>query len=495
VRREEVVGTSSLGDAVGLGGRESWAALQDGAASGAFRATLASDLEAMLVFAESGRRHASADRPRPHHFGNVIDRPARGYVGNYGGIGYDPMRSLPHKRGAGSRDMGRGRVPYAPVGERAPAAGPTPVGERTLVEDPSVEALRDVQAEVRGLRALADNLERQVRGEAVVVVPSADVGKGHEAVVCDPGVAHKLDLAGRGLAALPDLAGFSRHGVTVLDVSDNALVDVDAALAVARGLEQLVLTGNRVESLSEDVVDAMGRSLRGLYAGRNMLTALPPSATQLIQLRVLMLDGNALSRLPPLETLRNLRVLSVADNVLAELPPDLWTLVHLAQIKASGNVLTEFPLPDFRVGQPVSEHEQILMELTTVDLRDNRFQELPEALAFCILGVRHLGLEGNPVRHPPAPGTFLSDLLAMKPATFCTGVAVIDDELQGRHAGRPADSLALFSDRMFSEMTDVAVSMADDRLRALDAEPFLYDVAPLLEDVAPDDDITARVLR
>ena len=516
-RRAAGIGSSTLRDALGLGGRETWASLKDGAATGGFRATLASDLEALLVETESARAGrggagsgAGVDpaaggggggdgvgvgggpqtRVRPHHFRNEMDRPARGYVGNYGGIGYDPLRSGPAAeaatvRRAGEAYLRRDRVPYAPVGERAPAVQrETPEAEQTLVESVEVAAVRMAQAEVRGLRALADALERQVRGEPVVVVPSAVVGGRAEAVGVKGGA---LDLAGRGLDALPSLGGFSGSGVAVLNVSENALVDVAAAGAVANGLEQLIVTGNRLEALPDAAIAAMGRSLLGLYAGRNALTVLPPSTTALVHLSVLMLDGNALAQLPPLTSLRQLRVLSVADNALTELPPDLWTLVNLVRLQASGNSLTEVPLPELRVGQAVGPHEQVLHALRVVDLRDNALQELPEALAFCLLGIRHLGLEGNPVCFPPTPGTFLSDVLAMKPATFRTGHPVIDDELERRLLGHPTDSIDLASERMVQEMAWDAVAMAEERLRALDAEPLLYDVAPLLDFVEPVD--------
>ena len=76
---------------------------------------------------------------------------------------------------------------------------------------------------------------------------------------------------------------------------------------------------------------------------RNRFEEFPQRLLMCTRLKWLRLNGNRLSSLPDLATLKNLRRIYLKDNRFAEVPPALEKLPNLTDIDLSGNPIREIP--------------------------------------------------------------------------------------------------------------------------------------------------------
>lgn len=130
--------------------------------------------------------------------------------------------------------------------------------------------------------------------------------------------------------------------VVKLDLSDQDLNALPAAVLELRELRLLLLNNNRLVSLPAD----LGRlaKLSELELNHNALTTFPRSLLDLAALNELELSGNRLDALPAdLDRLAGLTELELLDNQIADLPPALGRLAHLEELKLDRNRLATLP--------------------------------------------------------------------------------------------------------------------------------------------------------
>ncbi|CAI9726807.1 malignant fibrous histiocytoma-amplified sequence 1 homolog [Octopus vulgaris] len=97
---------------------------------------------------------------------------------------------------------------------------------------------------------------------------------------------------------------------------------------------------------------------------------LPKQIGQLINLRILILDTNALTNLPPeISNLSHLEILTLSNNYLTSLPPQFHRLNELQSLHLANNSFSVFP-PQIC----------ILKNLQFLDLSDNKISELPHSI-------------------------------------------------------------------------------------------------------------------
>lgn len=140
----------------------------------------------------------------------------------------------------------------------------------------------------------------------------------------------------------------------------------------------------------EKIREAKTKKEQGLDLGSYGLKKLPKELFELIDLRVLYLDGNSLTELPPeIKLLANLTQLKLSRNALTRLPKEISSLSNLSIIHLNGNKLCEFP-------------EEILQltNLSFLDLSDNRFTTLPDKITR-LKNLNFLDLSNTGIKNVP----------------------------------------------------------------------------------------------
>ena len=113
--------------------------------------------------------------------------------------------------------------------------------------------------------------------------------------------------------------------ITNVEISESGLVSVPPELFQMPHLSTLTLAQNRISELPS----ALNSSQEEVYTCRS--------------LKKLVLDGNQLSTLPEdlfLGLVSTLEELSVQRNRLTDLPPGVWVMPHLKTLRLSGNTLS-----------------------------------------------------------------------------------------------------------------------------------------------------------
>lgn len=160
-----------------------------------------------------------------------------------------------------------------------------------------------------------------------------------------------LNLSGNRLNSLPD--DLPRlHKLRVLFCSDNPFTDVPAVLGKCANLEMVGFKANRIRHLP---AEALPPKLRWLILTDNQLETVPEEIGRCARLQKLMLAGNQLQALPAtLASCNRLELLRIAANRLPELPEWLFTMPRLAWLAYAGNpfsdaleaeILAQHPLP------------------------------------------------------------------------------------------------------------------------------------------------------
>ena len=174
--------------------------------------------------------------------------------------------------------------------------------------------------------------------------------------------ATRLDLRGCALTALPNEVFGLADTLQVLDLSDNALTDLPAALAGLHRLQVLFASGNPFTTLPPvlgrcpalqlagfktcriDTVpaDALPPTLRWLILTDNRIDTLPDTLGRCAPLQKLMLAGNRLRHLPDsiaqCQRLELVRLAANAFETMADaLPAGLLALPQLAWLAHAGN--------------------------------------------------------------------------------------------------------------------------------------------------------------
>jgi Leucine-rich repeat (LRR) protein len=208
------------------------------------------------------------------------------------------------------------------------------------------------------------------------------------------------DAAATGSRSL-DISDHSLHELPVeiehmkflqeVDCSSNWLVNgCFENLRHVSGLRKLNVSTN---FLSGALPDALGELLRlqELRADENMLTALPETAPNLVEMAVCSLKKNALFELPPacLAGWKGLRFLDLSENQLKAIPAEIGQCILLERCILNNNQIDALPET---LGQCTS--------LTEFQAASNKLTAVPETLGGCAK-LKVLSLGANAIAEIP----------------------------------------------------------------------------------------------
>lgn len=139
----------------------------------------------------------------------------------------------------------------------------------------------------------------------------------------------------------PKLAQLS--ALTILDLGWNQLKVVPPAIFELPLLQSLILNNNLLESV-DPRIGQLGKTLKTLHLGVNMLKSLPEEMGQLTALTSLIAPSNRLSQLPDsMSRLISLDDIYLRYNEFTQLPKVLYTLPKLSIISIEDNRIAHLP--------------------------------------------------------------------------------------------------------------------------------------------------------
>ncbi|KFR12961.1 Leucine-rich repeat-containing protein 40, partial [Opisthocomus hoazin] len=303
----------------------------------------------------------------------------------------------------------------------------------------------------------------------------------------------KLVLASNKLRGLSEDIGLL-PALAVLDVHDNQLTSLPAALGQLENLQKLDVSHNKLTSVPEEVM-RLSR-LKSLLLHHNELSHLPDGFGQLVNLEELDLSNNHLADIPTsfalltnlvrlnlacnqlrnlpadISAMESLRQLDCSKNYLETVPPKLATMASLEQLYLRRNKLRslpEFPscklLKELHAGENQieilnAENLKHLNSLSVLELRDNKIKSVPDEITLLqklerldlanndisrlpyTLGtlpqLKFLALEGNPLR------TIRRDLLQKGTQELLKYLrSKIQDDVSSPHAEPPVTAMTL----------------------------------------------------
>lgn len=196
-----------------------------------------------------------------------------------------------------------------------------------------------------------------------------------------------LNLGNLGLTSLPssvEKLAFLRS----LLLDGNPVASLPQELSALSGLQTLSLHGVALDTLPAIVTRLI--SLKYLDLGRTGLKAFPPALANLKGLEGLSLDSNSLVSIPAaIGGLTALFDLDLGKNGIQSLPPEIGSLVRLHTLSVNDNVLDSLP---YEIGQ--------LGKLVRLWAYHNRIRSLPASLGN-LSGLEILHLEGNLIPELP----------------------------------------------------------------------------------------------
>ncbi|KAJ3371609.1 Leucine-rich repeat-containing protein 40 [Allomyces arbusculus] len=254
--------------------------------------------------------------------------------------------------------------------------------------------------------------------------------------------------------------------LTRLIAADNEITTIDEQIGQFGGLEVVDIHNNKVQSLPSSMNGLT--NITTLNLAQNLFASVPDCIAHMMRLKSLHLQGNQLKTIPPFVTQLPLTHLDLSSNQLTELP-DMSRLEGLAKLLLSKNQLRALPrLPRTMRELEVAENQLVSLagddpieypflerldarqnrlvgelgpglvapnlkelylsfnaltnvdallgpakRLVIVDLRDNKFDDLPMALVELPESLKRLDVQNNNLRAlPPLLGrTPLTSLL------------------------------------------------------------------------------------
>jgi len=171
-----------------------------------------------------------------------------------------------------------------------------------------------------------------------------------------------LNLNDNELTSIPDDVGGIGEELVTLELRNNQLTRLPAALSALAGLKLIDASNNAIEAVEELALSNLVElnvsknklvslalpssglaTLARLNLSHNGLEALPDAVGELPSLRFLWADSNKLTGLPAFRAGSKLEVLTVAANSLTELPPSLDACANLTELNVAHNKITGWP--------------------------------------------------------------------------------------------------------------------------------------------------------
>ncbi|XP_050418496.1 malignant fibrous histiocytoma-amplified sequence 1 homolog [Patella vulgata] len=207
--------------------------------------------------------------------------------------------------------------------------------------------------------------------------------------VCSLPELQELDLSWQKIHTIPDQFGNLRK-LRIFNLRGNFLMYVSMKIHNCEKLVNLNLTGAlRYCSVIPEALFTL-EELRTINLSGNFFTEIPSKVCELRKLRVLIMQRNALLRLPvELFSLRHLEVLEFGENYIEKLPDGISNLKQLKFLGMERNCLHDIPDEICRCQSLITLHlgsnkldkvpELIyqLKNLSDLSLNDNNLTELP----------------------------------------------------------------------------------------------------------------------
>eukprot|EP00698_Gefionella_okellyi_P020440 TRINITY_DN640_c0_g1_i1.p1 TRINITY_DN640_c0_g1~~TRINITY_DN640_c0_g1_i1.p1 ORF type:complete len:530 (-),score=134.15 TRINITY_DN640_c0_g1_i1:1549-3138(-) len=218
-----------------------------------------------------------------------------------------------------------------------------------------------------------------------------------------------VNLANQSLTRLPLSAVKQIVGARALNVHGNMLSDISFELPPT-SLEEADLGGNLLVICPSWVITVA--PLRVLKLDHNKLSSLPPAIGDLVHLQELDVSSNLISSIPDTITaLRKLSSVNVSNNQLQFLPAQIGNCSALTLLNVCENELTALPSSIGQLQNLKSfdcRHNKLTAipstighayRLHTLHLSNNELTALPPSIGQ--LALRKLTVSGNPLIVPP----------------------------------------------------------------------------------------------
>ena len=250
----------------------------------------------------------------------------------------------------------------------------------------------------------------------------------------------QLILDGNQLTSLPEDIFSGLSSLELLFLSGNQLTTLPTSIfSGLTSLKGIALADNQLISLPTSIFSGL-TSLEGIFLRNNPLTSLPAEVfSGLTSLELLILDGNQLTALPAdiFSGLTSLERLYFGGDQLTSLPEDIFSgLSSLEQLYLRGNQLTSLP-EDIFSG---------LSSLRNISLYNTQLTSLPEDIFSGLSSLEELYLRGNQLTS--LPEDIFSGLGSLE------WLSLVDNQLTTfakRHLQRP----------QFPEMAQIGGQSAD----------------------------------
>ena len=236
---------------------------------------------------------------------------------------------------------------------------------------------------------------------------------------------HRLDLSKNNLKEFPKLSGCKKltelslrenqltfenlkansKTLEILELQNNHVKHVPAALVNFPNLKRLVLNYNQIESMDSQLAQLNKLEQVGLYS--NQLVAVPEALYQISSLKELDLYYNQIERLGErAANWKKLEVLYLSNNKLISLPLNIGELSNLRELYLHSNRLSELPesigklanLKILRVNSNylplVPDAMAYLQKMERLDIANNQLNSLPFSF-FQLPKLKFISLLGN----------------------------------------------------------------------------------------------------
>jgi hypothetical protein len=251
-------------------------------------------------------------------------------------------------------------------------------------EPPAAGALAKIPSNV--VNDIKQRIKTALRTKAVDVdLSSCSLAKTPNAVAENLAYVHALNLSFNHFEDFPALDKFG--ALKRLDLSGNRLKRVGAGVRSLVALEELLLNGNQLNALPDEI--GALQQLVKLDLANNRLQALPRGIGRLTRLEELNATGNPLKTVPPsIGECVALELCDMSCGELEALPEQFCYMTRLLELNLGNNKLNGLPVS---IGR--------MTRLCVLNVSDNNLKDLPLSIGYCI-GLGKLGAGINIDRNP-----------------------------------------------------------------------------------------------